>query len=658
MKLLRLMGYTAIITLAASSCSTSSQPRDSLSSGAGITIDFETFAGEAPQGMTLGDGAITGETGVSNIIARDTMVFMEGASSLRISGGDSTTVWRSLSLQIPDSVESVTARMYVKGEDLIRQANQFENCYAGFWFEGYTGNRSYAVEQLSQGTFDWTEITVSLQIDAQLASNVRYAIFSSISGTLWVDNLTLEFDQPGMADEIQGPLSEYIADLQRPATFMELVHYNEEDCPDSITSSQAREDIQHLRYMFENGYSGYAYWKNRGIDFDGLFSGLEDIVTARETVVVREFEEAIASGLQGIQDGHLCIYGQDTYRFLERKSPFFADVIVERSLNDGELRVVISGAEGVQEGLVYAGAEENLFRILSRQGVEQYQLGILSNTEVSDTTFRFLSADNPGEEMQLPVPLHRCRLTEATHIDSVFCITETQGIPLLRISTFAPDDQESMQEFASCGSTFAQSDKLIVDLMGNRGGSSRYAQEFVTGLNGVAQWRMYYAELLSPATVGSIAAIPITDDSPPRTIEVVTQMRNTLERLRENPVRTWVNIREEIPPRQTGSYSGQAVFLVDRYVASSGEALVDYSKSIQNAVLVGENSAGVGTFGEVSGYWLPNSRIGVYLPCKLFIVPGFEEGVGYLPDYWLDSTDPVGEVARWLNNPDDYQFQF
>ena len=48
---------------------------------------------------------------------------------------------------------------------------------------------------------------------------------------------------------------------------------------------------------------------------------------------------------------------------------------------------------------------------------------------------------------------------------------------------------------------------------------------------------------------------------------------------------------------------------------------------------------------------------GVQLASSVSLVPGFEEGVGFMPDYWIDSADPVGEVVRWLNNPDTYRFR-
>lgn len=639
------------------SCSDASQPA-ATETGEAIVIDFETFDGEAPTGLHLEDGAITGDSGIENLIARDADIFIQGESSLRITGNETTTEWRSLSVQIPEGHETVTARMFVKGEDLEPLSGQFFNNYAGFWFDGLMGDRSTAMEQLPTGTFDWTEVTVNLYANALSARNARFTIFTSISGTLWVDDLTITFDEAGTSEDIQGPLAEYIGEVYRPTVFMELDYSIDGYCPDSITGEDALEDASHLRYIFENGYSGYEYWQNNGIDFNGLFDELEELAGAHSRIAVEDFEEMIAEGLQGIQDGHLSIQGHGYHSFLNRKSPYFADVIVEGVADGDFLTVVVSRFDGISPGMVYSGPVDNLFRIPSRTGTEQYQLGVFSDVEVSEAQFSFFEGADSGEPVLETVPLHGCRLSEATHIDSVFCLSEEQGIPVVRSSDFRPGAGDQLQNVSALGSELAESEKLIVDLMGNTGGSSRYAQEFVTALNGIAQWRMYYAVLVSPATVGAYASIQVTNDLPQGVGEMIAGMRVTLERLRSNPVRIWMYIQDVIQPRRTGSFQGKAVFLTDRNVASSGEAFVDFSRCIPNAVLMGENTAGVGTFGEICRYRLPNSGIKLAVPGKLFVAPGFEEGVGYLPDYWLDTTDPVGEAARWLNDPDGYQFRF
>jgi hypothetical protein len=60
----------------------------------------------------------------------------------------------------------------------------------------------------------------------------------------------------------------------------------------------------------------------------------------------------------------------------------------------------------------------------------------------------------------------------------------------------------------------------------------------------------------------------------------------------------------------------------------------------------------------VQQYYLPNSKFVVILPRRFLLIPGLEECVGFLPDYWLDSMEPLKEVLYWLRDPDNYQFKY
>lgn len=629
------------------------------------SIGFETFVEGVPAGMEPEIGAETGDAGIENSFHRDTNVLRSGESSLRIEGTDSTTHWYALQADIPDDAGRVAARLWVKGEGLQATPGQFDNLYAGFRYRGLSGDNSYAVARIPAGTFDWTEITVYLDAEAQLADSIRFMIFSSVSGTLWVDDLTFLYGAECEAmrpEALEGQLAEYIGALNRPTTFMEMAPPTREQSPDSITAAEAQEDAEMLGYILENGYSGYHYWMGRGVDFDATVDNIMALAEDGGMVSVEEMGRVIADGLSGIQDGHLRMTTRGRHTFLQRWCPYFADVIVEPAeeagLDDGPVYVVVQSlARGVEPGMVYDGPEEGLFPILSREGVQQYQLGVFSREHTTHAPFSFLAA--PGSEAAaLMLPLHECRLTEADHTgDAVYSTREMEGVPVVRVSSFGYRADSLLQEFVAKGEELAGEERFVVDVTGNGGGSSTYPRDFVANLNGgVAQWRLLYAELCSPATIGAAANMPVSEGMPEHLADYVEQMKGVLERLRDRPVRNWLNVTQEIPPRRMGDYDGRAVFLIDRGVASSGEALVDYTRSVPGAVLVGENTGGVGTFGEVRHYWLPNSHIKLHLPCKLFLVPGFEEGVGYTPDYWLDSSDPVGEVVEWLGNPRTYRF--
>ena len=631
------------------------------------SIGFEVFEEGIPAGMVAELAAETGEAGVENSFHRDMYVLRSGESSLRIEGTDSTSHWYALQIEVPEDIHCVAARLWVRGTGLRAAGSQYDNTYAGFRYEGLIGDDNFTIAEIPKDTFDWTEITVCLDAEAQLADSIRFMIFSSVSGTLWVDDLTLLYDEECgdmELDAVEGPLAEYMGAPQRPTTFMEMAPPTDAGCPDSITAEEALKDADMLAYILENGYSGYHYWMGRGVDFDAAFDSVRALAEGGGMVSVADMEATIAEGLSGIQDGHLRMTGQASHAFLQRKCPYFADVIVEPAKEAGfderpVYVVVQSLTQGVEPGMVYSGPEDKLFPILSREGTRQYQLGVLSREYTTRAAFSFLAA--PGSEMTttLMLPLHECRLNRAENwTGPVFSNAEIDGVHVVAVRSFGYQHDAVMREFVQSGEELADSDRLVVDITGNGGGNSEYPRDFVSGLNGgVAQWRLYYADLCSPATVGAAAGIPVTEGMAESREEYIEQMRQTLQRLRERPVRNWLNVVEEVPPRRTGSYGGRFVLLTDRNVASSGEAFIDYARSIPEAVVVGENSAGIGTFGDVLQYWLPNSRIRLQVPHKIFLMPGFGEGVGFAPDYWLDSSSPVEEVVDWLNNPQTYRFE-
>ncbi|MBD3278944.1 MAG: hypothetical protein GF388_11650 [Candidatus Aegiribacteria sp.] len=618
-------------------------------------------------------GATSGDSLILNSIEQDFTVFLSGNASLRISASDSTDTWYSLKLDIPDDIKRVTITCHVKGNGLQRVGNQFDNCYLGFWYNGANGERSFKFEPIPRGTFDWTELSLSLNTEIQPAETIKFSIFSSISGTLWLDDLSFTYDDDCDAipeDTVRGPLADYIGDLYSPATFMKIPSPSEGDCPDSISAAELSEDIELLKYLIEYGYSGYTYWRNNGVDFDSAFDSLEALALSGDSLAVKDFEQLIADLLSGIQDGHTAVKGHETHRFIDRYNPYFTNVIVELSQGEEEDSILHEGyvviqsrCDSVKPGMIYTGSEDRLFRTLSRKGSEQYQLGVFSNEEINEASFPFNTEPGSGDGVSnvdtLKLPLHECNLTARTDDsrEGIYYRTQVDGIEQIRVRSFSGEYYDALAGFVSAGDTLASTERFIVDLTGNTGGNSNYPMRFVRSLNGVAQWRVSVAVLCSPATIGSIASIPITEDSPENWVEYVRSAQNTLELLRDHPVRNWFTFNDSLPPRQMGSYTGQAVFLFDRETASSGEAFLDYSLSIPGAVHIGENSAGIGTFGDIRNYWLPNSHIRITLPCKLFITPGFEEGVGYLPDYWLDSPEPIQEITEWMNDPESYQYE-
>jgi hypothetical protein len=80
-------------------------------------------------------------------------------------------------------------------------------------------------------------------------------------------------------------------------------------------------------------------------------------------------------------------------------------------------------------------------------------------------------------------------------------------------------------------------------------------------------------------------------------------------------------------------------------VASSAEIAVAWAKTLHDVTFYGCNSLGIGRFGELCIYYLPNSKITLWCPQKVFDT-NIVETVGFEPDYWIDSTNVVGFVQN------------
>lgn len=95
-------------------------------------------------------------------------------------------------------------------------------------------------------------------------------------------------------------------------------------------------------------------------------------------------------------------------------------------------------------------------------------------------------------------------------------------------------------------------------------------------------------------------------------------------------------------------FLGDTIVLINHNVCSSSEVAVLYSTMMKNSILVGSKTGGVNNFGNIEGYILPKSNLLVMIPTSVFHHELFNEGVGILPKYWLDSEDPINDIIKWI----------
>jgi len=111
------------------------------------------------------------------------------------------------------------------------------------------------------------------------------------------------------------------------------------------------------------------------------------------------------------------------------------------------------------------------------------------------------------------------------------------------------------------------------------------------------------------------------------------------------------HITYELPPCGVVANNQLIIVLVDRYTASAGERMVDLAFSLENTLVVGQNTAGVYITG--SGWIdsnLPWSGIPFDFSIDMRVFPEghFTEGLGFAPDIWVIG-DALTAALNMLN---------
>lgn len=383
-----------------------------------------------------------------------------------------------------------------------------------------------------------------------------------------------------------------------------------------VSRAQARADLEELRYILDNRYSGKEYWERQGISFSQCYAEIARFIEVRKRVNVSDFCRAIHKAFDvGIVDNHFCFASPMTGRlgFSKIYAAYFTELLVEKANN--AYTVIKSGAQNVQAGDKITDPS-CLYPTLAPVGKEYFLVGCRSWEPMRSMP---VQVDNT----YLAVDVHRCRASAIPRGEDV-CLHRTQenGIDIVYSNCCDYVGQLTEKtDITAIGRAYADTDVLIWDNLSNQGGYSGIPRDFVLGLNGYTCREESCAELVSPVTKGRPCK------------------------------RKWVLAGAEVREPEKGTYDGTLYFLMNSNTASSGESSVHYAKSLKHAIFIGENTMGCNTFGETASYRLKRSGVVLCVPHKIFLCRNPEdcaEGKGFTPDYWVDSADVRREVVRWI----------
>lgn len=379
--------------------------------------------------------------------------------------------------------------------------------------------------------------------------------------------------------------------------------------PEKITYGEALEDILYFQFIMEHGYSGYDTW---GKDkFDKAFIELKRMFSQNDkNIIIEDFLDMIEKYFDFIFDGHLAIttegYGVGFYQPLRT---YVSDYyLVEHQ--DGFL---------IDETKQIISFENPFIRTFPtiRNGKKGYIIGVRSYNEVET-----LEVLIDGKKTK--IPLHRIKSNDCKKET----VQETEifdKVAYIKSPTFIGDNQDDLDLMYKTGRELSKYSNVIWDLSNNMGGNAEFAKQFIKGLCGSCsdsnKTYQLQSTLVHAKETGQIQEIPYD--------------------LKE--------IKEYEEFNESNYFSGHLHIIINDSVASSGELAIIMTSCIENRTVYGCNTLGIGKFGDLLIYYLPNSKATVWCPHKIY-KNTIEESKGYEPDYWIDDTDSLSQVLRAIQN--------
>jgi len=391
-----------------------------------------------------------------------------------------------------------------------------------------------------------------------------------------------------------------------------------------ISQNEMLDDIDFLFRVLKYGYAGYSLFGGDdrfGQSKGEMIKNVEQnarIDNGQPSLVLGEFLDLVRDKLSFIQDGHFAVGGERFHNHhqmhLSHDLEFFKN---EEGyyIREGTEKLFI-------ERVNNSKPEEYLKLSLSDSGKLVFKLVVLSPEEKPyPVTLEFKG--NKSRELILN-PAQTSEFLEVP-----FEHYEKEGIPVIVNRRLSHRNEEQLNDFIASAKDLENKEVSILDLRGNPGGSDFFASE----------WIKSYTSREPGYAQGYI-------DLTTRTTQALQPGQ---QRFKPTP-KGWSEINYSTP--KTISNDRYLLVLIDNRIGSSGESFVRMLKQVENVVLIGSNTAGVKTVGNVTSFSLPNSGIDIQLGTTLFLELDLDliEGRGYKPDIWVEPQNALDLALKFIDN--------
>ncbi|MCG8480741.1 MAG: ankyrin repeat domain-containing protein, partial [Spirochaetales bacterium] len=115
-----------------------------------------------------------------------------GLNSLGLSADGATSRWYWLRIPLETDANRITVTYAVKGDGIVQEGQQYDNCYVGFVYTDGEDKR-FQVNQYD-GTFEWQFDSETIHIGETNPDEIDFAVFLTKTGNFWIDDIVILYE--------------------------------------------------------------------------------------------------------------------------------------------------------------------------------------------------------------------------------------------------------------------------------------------------------------------------------------------------------------------------------------------------------------------------------------------------------------------------------
>ena len=427
----------------------------------------------------------------------------------------------------------------------------------------------------------------------------------------------------------EGIAPQYVrSDKNKLLTAAEREKYVSADMPKRngamMTKEQALADAEICFKAFYTYYSLYEYF---GAD---KFEEAERKVVAAINAYYEEYDmpmtdgdfyDIMLSSLDFIVDAHAGMYGtsrKGSFAKLNKKYTYayYVEDIIFRE-DDTGYYTLVQGKKWYLEKVNGGDFSEYLKVTIDESGELVYALVRIANPDEEKLDGDTLTVKRGETEYSHKIVWKKYN-TRLSAGETIAGARIENGVPIIHTRSFDSGRYDAeLLKYAGTGSQLKKQKLFVIDLRGNGGGSSRYAESWVRNYSGSYVGYPFVFARLNASLSGSSINAAVRPFVP-----------------KENPNNT--------------------IVLIDKNVASSGELAYQYHSTFNNTLFVGTNTAGCMLAGEYVYVQVPNSHTVFVIGrnyidgCKDYYNGMNPEGIGLMPDVFVNSTEALDLTMKMI----------